>query len=43
MSYPEGYEVGNVYTELCEVSVEGKLSYDYKPTYAYRHIFSQYI
>lgn len=22
-SYPEGYEVGNVFTELCEVSVEG--------------------
>lgn len=22
--YPEGYEVYNIYTELCEVSVEGK-------------------
>lgn len=43
VSYPEGYEVDNVYTELCEVSVAGKLSYDYKPKYVYRHVFSQYI
>lgn len=33
--YPEGYEVGNVFTELCEVSVEGKLCYNFRPRYVF--------
>lgn len=38
VSYPKDYEVTNVFTELCEVSVNGKqflIGYAYKPNFVY--------
>lgn len=43
VSYPSTYEISNVFTELCEVSVKGKLflfSYVFKHKFVYRHVFN---